>query len=146
MIAFKRKTVALLLVLLMLFSAGGAVMAAEQEAVTTPSAGMGIMWVNTSTLYVTLSFSGSRAICGAYVLGVSGTTEISGSATLARKNSNGTYTTVKSWNNLYAADDILTFDGSWYVSTGYTYRLTITATVYRNGVGETVSGYYEADV
>jgi 4-aminobutyrate aminotransferase-like enzyme len=145
MIAFIRKTAALLLVLLMLFSAGGAAMAAEQEPVTAPSGNMGIMWVNTSTLYVTLSFSGSQAVCGAYVLGVSGTTEISGSATLARKNSNGTYTTVKTWNNLYAADDILTFDGSWYVTTGYTYKLTFTATVYRNGVGETVSEYYEAE-
>jgi hypothetical protein len=145
MIVFRRKTVALLLVMLMLFSAGGAAMAVEQESVTAASGSMGIMWVNTDVVYVTLSFNGSQAVCGAYVMGKSNTTEISGSATLARKNSNGTYTTVKTWNNLYAADDILTFDGSWYVTTGYTYRLTFTATVYRNGVGETVSGYYEAD-
>ena len=36
-------------------------------------------------------------------------------------------------------------DGSWYVSTGYTYRLTFTVTVYKTCY-ETVSGYYEAEL
>jgi len=53
---------------------------------------------------------------------------------------------VKTWDNLYAEDDVLVFDESWYVATGYTYRLTFTATVNRNGTGETVSGYHEADL
>ena len=40
--------------------------------------------------------------------------------------------------------DLLISNGTYYVSLGYMYRLTIPATVYKNGIGETVSGYYEA--
>lgn len=64
---------------------------------------------------------------------------------LIKKNSDSTYTAVKTWNGLEAATgNMLIFDSTYYVTTGYTYRLTITATVYRNGTGETVSGYFEA--
>ncbi|HLW10090.1 MAG TPA: hypothetical protein VKX35_06800 [Fermentimonas sp.] len=63
---------------------------------------------------------------------------------LARKNADGSLTPVKRWSGLSVDGDILGFDGTYYVTTGCTYRLTITATVYRYGVEETVSGYYEA--
>ncbi|NLZ83662.1 MAG: hypothetical protein GX915_08360 [Clostridiales bacterium] len=102
------------------------------------------MWDNTSSVEVNLSIDGSKAICGASVVGKTSTTKITGTVVLARKNSNGTYTPVKTWNNLETTGNLLIFDKTYYVSTGYTYRLTITSTVYRNGVGETVSGYYEA--
>ncbi|MDW2797276.1 hypothetical protein RZO55_06765 [Clostridium boliviensis] len=102
-----------------------------------------IQWANTSSIDINLSFSGSKAICGACVQGWSDVKNITGTAVLSRKNSNGSYTTVKTWKNLNVAGNRLIFDGRYYVSRGYTYRLTITATVYRNGVGETVSGYFE---
>jgi len=65
---------------------------------------------------------------------------ITGYAVLERLNSNGTYTQVTTWNNLSASGSFFMFDTSYYVSRGYTYRFTITATAYINGVGETVSG------
>jgi len=102
-----------------------------------------VRWSSTSSIDINLSFDGSKAICGACVQGWSDVKNITGTAVLSRKNSNGTYTTVKTWNNLNVAGNRLIFDGRYYVSRGYTYRLTITATVYRNGVGETVSGYFE---
>lgn len=101
-------------------------------------------WSNTSSIDINLSFNGSKAICGACVQGWSDASNITGTAVLSRKNSNGTYTTVKKWSNLKTTSNRLIFDNSYYVSRGYTYRLTITATVYRNGNGETVSGYFEA--
>ena len=100
-------------------------------------------WASTSSIDINLSFDGSKAICGACVQGWSDVKNITGTAVLSRKNSNGTYTTVKTWNNLNVSGNRLIFDGRYYVARGYTYRLTITATVYRNGVGETVSGYFE---
>jgi len=103
------------------------------------------MWDNTSSVEVNLSFDGSKAICGALVVGKVGTTKITGTAVLARKNSNGTYTSVKTWSDLETTDNMLVFDKTYYISTAYTYRLTITSTVYRNGVGEKVTSYYEAD-
>ncbi len=146
MIVFKKKTVSLLLVLLLLCSVGDTALAAGNGYVSEPPGyDYGVLWINTASVSVSLSFDGSEALCGACVIGVTGTSEITGTAVLARKNSNGTYTTVKTWSNLSAEDDILVFDGSWYVTTGYTYRLTFTTTVYRNGTGETVSVYHESE-
>jgi hypothetical protein len=109
------------------------------ELVDLPAA----RWSSTSSIDINLSFNGSKAICGACVQGWSDVKKITGTAVLSRKNSNGTYTTVKTWNNLNVAGNRLIFDNIYYVTRGYTYRLTITATVYRNGIGETVSGYFE---
>ncbi|MGI6576550.1 MAG: hypothetical protein ACOX1Q_00590 [Eubacteriales bacterium] len=77
-------------------------------------------------------------------MGKPGTDYITATVVLARKNANGSLTAVKTWSGLSATGDMLIFDGTYYVTTGYTYRLTITATVYRDGVGENVSGYFEA--
>nr|WP_314461341.1 hypothetical protein [uncultured Clostridium sp.] len=100
-------------------------------------------WASTSSIDINLSFNGSKAICGACVQGWSDVKKITGTAVLSRKNSNGTYTTVKTWNGLSVAGNRLIFDNIYYVTRGYTYRLTMTATVYRNGIGEKVSGYFE---
>lgn len=105
----------------------------------------GVQWTNTDSIKVNLSFDGGKAMCGACVIGKTNTTEIIGNVTLDRKNSDGTSTTVKKWNDLKTTGDMLIFNETYYVTTGYTYRLTITSTVYRNGNGETVSDYYEAN-
>lgn len=49
------------------------------------------MWDNTSSVEVNLSFDVSKAICGALVVGKVGTTKITGTVVLSKKNSNGTY-------------------------------------------------------
>lgn len=103
-----------------------------------------LRWSNTNSIDINLAFEGSKAYCGACVQGWRDVTEITGTAVLSRKNSNGTYTTVKTWSDLKTSSNRLIFDGIYYVSRGYTYRLTITATVYRNGIGETVSGHFDS--
>lgn len=95
---------------------------------------------NTSTVAALMSFSGNTASCTASVLGKSGTTSITGTMTLYRKVTGSTseYTRLTSWP----------ISGSSYVSqnekyssatTGYTYYLTVSATVVRNGTSENVS-------
>lgn len=103
------------------------------------------VWDNTSSVEVNLSIDGSKAICGALVIGKVSTTKITGTVVLSKKNSNGTYTSVKTWSGLETTGNMMIFDKTYYISTGYTYRLTITSTVYNNGIGETVIGYHEAD-
>ena len=90
-----------------------------------------------------ISFRGTKAFCGASVIGNPGTTRITGKVVLARKNVNGTYTTVKKWSGLETTGNKLLFDKTYNIAADYTYRLTITATVYRNGTSEKVTKYAE---
>jgi len=94
-------------------------------------------------MYVNLSIDGSKAVCGALVIGKVSIIKITGTVVLSKKNANGTYTSVKSWSGLETTGNMLILDKVYYVSTGYTYRLTITSTVYNNGIGETLTAYYE---
>lgn len=138
-----KKCTLLLLSIVLLLSMGSAAFAADDfETPSSPADIMGVQWANIDSFKVDLSFEGSNGYCSARVIGKSGTTRIIGKVVLARKNINGTYTTIKTWNNLDVFDDSL-FDETYYVSLGYTYRLTATATVYRNGTAETVTGYAE---
>lgn len=136
----KKKCVPLLMILVLCLSYKSVAFAADTYTQTPVSP----QWTNTDVVNLSLSFSGSKGSCGACVIGKTGTTEITGTVVLSRKNSDGTYTAVKTWNSLNATGNMLIFDSTYYVTTGYTYRLAITAAVYRNGTGETVSGSYEA--
>lgn len=137
-----KKAVSLILAIVLCLSVGITASAAGDSADADVS--IGLFWTHTTSVSVSLSIAGGKASCGATVIGKSGTTKITGTAELALKNSDGTYTVVKEWSGLEAAGDTLIFDGTYYVSTGYTYKLTITATVYRNGGSETVSGSFSA--
>lgn len=143
MITKMKKVISLFLTVLLCFSMGGIAFAVEKP-IANPGSSIGILWTNTTLVSVNLSFDDSRGTCGAYVLGKSGTSKITGTVVLSRRNADGTLTSVKTWSGLSSTGDLLLFDSTYYVTTGYTYRLTITATVYLNGSGETVSGYYEA--
>ncbi len=103
-----------------------------------------IMWDNTTSVDVNLTVSAGKAVCGACVIGRPDVTQITGTVELARKNSDNSYTAVKTWSDLKAQGNKLIVDKTYYVTKGYTYRLLITANVYRNGSSETVSGSYEA--
>ncbi|GHV35635.1 hypothetical protein FACS18949_13990 [Clostridia bacterium] len=92
---------------------------------------------NTALISYSLSFSGDLAVIGGLVVGLSGTTYISGTLKLQRKVGSS-YTDVKSWTTS-AYDDELIWDKSWYVATGYYYRITISASVTRNGTTEQVT-------
>jgi len=96
-------------------------------------------WQNVTSLSVGLSFNNDKGSLSGSVIGYSGTTRITATAVLDRLNSNGTYTQMYSWNNLSSNNNYLIFNQTYYVARGYTYRLTFTPTVYKDGVGETVT-------
>jgi hypothetical protein len=139
----KKKSAAVILALILLIALGGQALAAG-DAGTPVSRIIAPLWVNIDQAGANLTFTGSLANCSAYVIGKTGTSRITGKAVLARRNSNGTYTTVCTWSNLASNSRYLDFSGSSYVTTGYTYRLAFTATVYRNGSSETVTAYSSA--
>jgi len=98
-----------------------------------------LRWTNISSISVNLAFNNGKGTLWATVVGQTGTTKITGYAVLDRLNSDNTYTKINTWDNLKADCNILDFNETYYVTRGYTYRLTITPTVYRNGIGETAS-------
>lgn len=96
-------------------------------------------WQHVSAISVGLQFNNGRGTLSASVIGLTGTTNINGSIVLEQLNANGTYTHVTSWNNLRASGNIFLWGTDFYVARGYTYRMTVTATVVRNGTSETIS-------
>lgn len=127
-----RRTVAFSLALSLLIVLFLPMSAKAEETTFAP------FYVNTYSVRCNLSFSGELAECAAVAQGHSGTTKVSGTMTLQRKNSNGTYTDIKSWSaseNSY----VMFIDKSWFVERGYYYRLYFVADVTRNGTTETVS-------
>ena len=90
-----------------------------------------------------LSFTGTRADCDATVVAVSGTDYITATVTLKRKNVDNSYTTIKTWSGLYASGNTLNFSNYRYVTSGYDYRLRITATAYKDGDSDWDSDYDE---
>jgi hypothetical protein len=102
-------------------------------------------WSNTSDMMVVLSITDGKAVLSASVDGYSGVTEIIAVAVLERKNHDGSYTEIERWDDISDDYKWLDWTGTRYVATGYTYRFTFTATVYKNGAGETVSGSKSVD-
>ena len=101
-------------------------------------------WSNISRITINFLIDGTTAKCGVSIVGKSGTEKITAVIILSRKNNDGTYTPVKTWRDIKTTESTLTFNAKYQIVTGYTYRLTVIATVYRKGVGETVSVYKEA--
>lgn len=98
------------------------------------------LWANVATTSIGLNFNNKgRATMTGIIFGNPGTTRITANAVLERVNSNGTFTHVASFNNLIANSDMWVWERHHYVARGHSYRLTITATVVRNGVSETIS-------
>lgn len=128
-----KKTLAFLLSCVLLSMV---IMPALASPIITP------FYTNTVSLSGTLSFSGAKATCTSTVIGRSGTSGITLTLNLERKNANGTYTLVKSWSTT-TTEEYAIMSKDYYVSTGYTYRLTSIANVTRNGTTETVTGSTE---
>jgi len=109
-----------------------------KATLTTPAEEIQILaWENTSSILSGITFSGSTANCSCSVNGYSGTTNVSATYELQQKI-NGTFYTIKTWS-ASASRAYLDWSGSYSVSSGYTYRLYITALVTRNGTTETVN-------
>ncbi len=128
-----RKSIAMMLVFVLIISIGASALAA----------GVSPKYVNTSDVQATLSFSGTTANCMANITGLSGTTKISASMTLERKNTNGTYTLLKTWSTESTNSDEFSMSKAYAVTKGYTYRLTVSGNVTRNGTTEPVSAWVE---
>jgi len=98
-----------------------------------------LRWTNTASIFVHLSIDNGRAMMGGTVIGNTGTESITVNAVLERVNPNGTFTHIGSWNNIRANGDVWAWERPHMVARGHYYRLTLTATVARNGVNEVVS-------
>jgi len=105
--------------------------------------GIAPYWENVSRINMTLSSSNNTASADVSIFGMTGTTSINATITLSRVNSNGTLTTVRTWSNQSSSSSLFTFSGTNAITSGNTYRLSVSATVIRNGVSETVSDWTE---
>jgi len=94
-------------------------------------------WTNTDSITVGLSFTGTTANCTARIIGMPGTTRIAATVTLERLDG-GVYRQEKSWTQSVSGER-LDFSQTHSVTRGFTYRLTVTADVTRNGQTETVT-------
>ncbi|MCL2222371.1 MAG: hypothetical protein FWC20_08875 [Oscillospiraceae bacterium] len=138
-----RKFILALIVLTALSVANSTVVLAVPPSVIEPPEAVQPYWDNTSFVNVTLSFTGTTANVGAVVRGFSGTSRITATAILSRRNASGTFSTIQTWRNLSADGTMLTFSDTHAVTRGYTYRLTINANVTRNGSTEAVSNWID---
>lgn len=97
-------------------------------------------WANIISRSINLSFNNNgRATMSGVIHANAGTTKITANAVLERVNPNGTFTRVASFNNLISTSEMWVWERNHYVVRGHSYRLTITATVVRNGISETIS-------
>lgn len=96
-------------------------------------------WQNASEMIVALSINSEKATLSTSIEGKKGVNKITAVAVLERQNSNGTYTEIARWDNLISSSSTLNWTATRYVTNGYTYRFTITATLYKDGVGETIT-------
>lgn len=110
----------------------------KENSIITP------MWTNTDLIDIDLSFSGLKANCYIDIIGKTGVTKITATAILQKKNSNGTFTNIKTWSNLSAVGSELIFSEYYYVTNGYTYRLTVNTNVYKGSGYESITAYDES--
>jgi hypothetical protein len=99
-------------------------------------------WTNTSQISIALDVTGTTATCGSKITGHPGTTKIVATFVLERK-SGGTYTNVKTFPTKTVYGEVLRFSDTCTVTSGYTYRLSVSAVVTRNGTNETVTAWTE---
>ena len=94
-------------------------------------------WINTNDVKLDLYFVNGKAECVGIINGISGTSNISATFKLERKESLG-WSLENSWSTS-SKGATLSFYKTDAVAKGYTYRLSVTAKVTRNGVTEIVN-------
>jgi hypothetical protein len=105
-------------------------------------------WIEAIPISLSLSFSGSTATVTGAVIGKNGTTSISATFYLQKRNSNGTFTTIKTWTPVSVNGSTLSFSNTYTSSTNITqgsiYRLCVSASVTNSaGSTEAVSDYMQ---
>ncbi len=139
-----KKMIALLLGGILLLFQGVSVQAQEQTELSQVIIGEGIvtpLWTNVNDITLNLYFSSGVAYCSGTIRGLSGTTNISATFKLERKVGS-TWVFENAWGQT-TSNSTLSFSNSDAVSSGYTYRLSVSANVTRNGVTEAVSSSVE---
>ncbi|OPZ92184.1 MAG: hypothetical protein BWY74_01705 [Firmicutes bacterium ADurb.Bin419] len=94
-------------------------------------------WINTNDVKLDLYFVNGKAECVGIINGISGTSNITATFKLERKGLLG-WSLENSWSKSSRGES-LSFYETDAVAKGYTYRLSVTAKVTRNGVTETVN-------
>jgi hypothetical protein len=136
----KKRIIGMVMAMAVLFSVGGGIAGAS---------GFSLMWANTQSVALSLSFSGSTATASSVIVGKSNTSSISATYTLKEKNANGTYSVKYTWPAVSVSGTILTFankvtPSNVTITSGKTYRLYVTAVVTNtSGSAETVDDYLE---
>ncbi len=108
-------------------------------ALTVQPVGMSPMYVNTTSISASLTFSGDTATLKGTVQGKTGVTQISANTQLQRK-SGTTWETIESWSNTLYSDQ-LSISKTATVSKGYTYRVKLDAKVTAGSVTESITQY-----
>ena len=101
------------------------------ESLITP------MWDNTNDVVLDLYFANGQAECVGIINGISGTSNISATFKLERKGLFG-WSLENSWSKGSKGASLSLYETDT-VAKGYTYRLSVTAKVTKNGVTETIN-------
>ena len=112
------------------------------SADTISMPGYSLDWVHTVSCTATLSFTGTTANCGTVVIGATGTTRITATMTLHRVNADGSLTRLNGWSHAVNGATLVMAE-THTVTSGHTYRVTVNASVTRNGETEHVSNSIE---
>ena len=137
----KIKKVATFLLIGMLFLNQSIPAFAEMSPNVSQSVGIEVsitpQWTNTNDVKLDLYFVNGKAECVGIINGISGTSNITATFKLERKELLG-WSLENSWSTSSKGAS-LSFYETDAVAKGYTYRLSVTAKVTTNGVTETVN-------
>lgn len=92
----------------------------------------------TQSVTLAFDFNGSDAEFGLFVNGISSVSKISGKISLKKKNSNGSYTTVKSWD-ISESSNVLRYENSYSVSSRGSYQVSFSGKVYSGSNYDTIN-------
>lgn len=133
----KRKSMILLALCMLLCMASvlnvSAMEEMDSDTVALPRGESEVMplWDYTTTVTLTLSFSGNTAYCTLMVIGDSDASKIKANLWLYEKNSDGSWTLLDSWKNMTKAGSTFGTEKTYSpVSKGKTYKLYFTGKVY----------------
>lgn len=101
------------------------------------------MWTNTSTIALSISYSGTNATCTIDIQGYSGTTKVDATIRLY-KLVNGVWILKNTWNET-SSKTYLVCEEKALVDRGYRYKLEVSATVLRYGSNEYITVATEKD-
>lgn len=100
------------------------------------------LWDNTRSVHITHGLVDGKACCSVNIYGYSGTSKIDNVTITLYKKVGKALILIEEWENLSATGSKFSFyDEVAGVASGYTYRLTVTADVHRNGTVENIDTY-----